>query len=141
MIVYFDTSAVVPLVIAEESTARCRMLWRSADVAVTSALTFVEAHAAIAQAHRMERLDASAVEAASGQMDALWREFTVISPDEEAILEAARLAHTQSLRGYDAVHCATALRVADEDFAAAAGDRRLLDAWHHLGLTTIATLP
>jgi len=42
-----------------------------------------------------------------------------------------------ALRGYDAVHCATALAVASEDFVAIAGDHDLLRAWSELGIATI----
>ena len=31
MIVYFDTSAIVPLLVAEPASANCRTLWESAD--------------------------------------------------------------------------------------------------------------
>ena len=41
------------------------------------------------------------------------------------------------LRGYVAVHCASAEAVNDADLVAAAGDRQLLDAWQQMGIATV----
>jgi uncharacterized protein len=54
------------------------------------------------------------------------------------VIEAAgSLAASHALRGYDAVHCASAMAVFDIDLVGVAGDRCLLDAWHDLGLRTL----
>jgi len=50
---YFDTSAVVPLVIAEPSSARCTQIWQACDVRISSVVLVVEVHAALAQAQRL----------------------------------------------------------------------------------------
>ena len=47
MIAYFDTSALVPLLIEEESTPTCQELWEQADDVASSQLFFVEAAAAL----------------------------------------------------------------------------------------------
>jgi uncharacterized protein len=52
---------------------------------------------------------------------------------------AAELADVLALRGYDAVHCASAGQFEDADFVVASGDKRLLDAWKSLGLATFDT--
>ena len=56
MIVYFDTSAFVPLLVAEPSSESCGRLWNEADDVVTTRLLYVESAAALAQALRMGRL-------------------------------------------------------------------------------------
>jgi hypothetical protein len=43
------------------------------------------------------------------------------------------------VRGYDAVHCAAAEQLSDEQVVAASGDRRLLDVWAALGVATFDT--
>ena len=43
------------------------------------------------------------------------------------------------LRGYDAVHCASAELINDDELVAVTGDRHLLTAWRGLGLTTYDT--
>ena len=56
MIAYFDTSAVVPLVIDEPTSHRCRRVWNEAARVVSTRLLYPEACAALARANRMERL-------------------------------------------------------------------------------------
>lgn len=41
-----------------------------------------------------------------------------------------------ALRGVDAMHCASAEQVAEEDLVAATGDRKLVAAWSTLGIST-----
>lgn len=50
--------------------------------------------------------------------------------------DASAVAQRTGLRGYDAVHCAAALQLLDEDVVAASGDRKLLEVWSGLGLAT-----
>ncbi|MGH3547397.1 MAG: type II toxin-antitoxin system VapC family toxin [Pseudonocardiaceae bacterium] len=136
MICYFDTSAFVPLLIAEPSSGLCRRLWDDADAVVTTRLTYVEAAAALAQALRLTRLTSQSYRAAVRILDRLWDEFEVVDVDDRAVHRAAHLAYTCALRGYDAVHCASAEQLSDGDLVVAAGDRRLLDACASLGMAT-----
>jgi predicted nucleic acid-binding protein len=139
VIAYLDTSAIVPLIIDEPTSAACRRVWSAADEIVTSLLAYVEAAAALARAERMGRLDATLHRDAIIRLEHLWGSVSVIEPREETVLHAAALSRRFSLRGYDAIHCATAVEAATEDFAAVTGDGALLSAWHQLGLATIDT--
>lgn len=139
MIVYFDTSAVVPLLVAEPGSAFCRRLWDEGDAVVTSRLTYVEAAAALAQAARMRRVRQRHHSAAVRLLDQLWSEFDVVDVDDPLARRAAALATDFTLRGYDAVHCASAEQIGDGDLVAASGDRRLLAAWRELGVATADT--
>ncbi len=58
MIVYFDTSAVIPLMVEQPGSTRAAQLWDLADHVVAVRLLHVEARAALAQAHRLGRLSA-----------------------------------------------------------------------------------
>jgi predicted nucleic acid-binding protein len=136
VIAYFDTSAFVPLLGPEPSTPACKQLWSDADSVVTSRLMYVEAAAALAQALRIERIDERAHLTGLRRLDKLWREFDVIEADEPLVERAAELAHTVGLRGYDAVHCASAEYVPDADLIVASGDKRLLAACGSVGLIT-----
>ena len=55
MILYLDTSAFVPLLIAEPTSQTCGALWDAADRLATTRLTQVEAAAALAMAERLGR--------------------------------------------------------------------------------------
>jgi predicted nucleic acid-binding protein len=136
VIVYFDTSAFVPLLVSEPGSGLCRRLWDDADDVVTTRLLFVETAAAVAQAQRLGRLTARQHQSMLRILDRLWAEFAIVEVDEGIVSRAAELAHTCALRGYDAVHCASAEQLDDGDLVVAAGDRKLLEACASLALTT-----
>ncbi|MGH3772463.1 MAG: type II toxin-antitoxin system VapC family toxin [Pseudonocardiaceae bacterium] len=136
MISYFDTSALVPLLIAEPSSGLCQRLWEEADAVVTTRLAYVEAAAALAQALRLARLTEQSYRSAIRILDVLWDEFEVINVDDQIVHRAAQLAYTCALRGYDAVHCASAEQLDDGDVVVATGDQKLLDACRSLGMAT-----
>ena len=139
MIVYLDTSALVPLLVTEPSSSRCRRLWDDADVVLCSAVGHVEASAALARTARAGRLPRSSRDAALHLLDELWSDVTVVPADEPRLRAASAAALRHGLRGYDAVHCAAALAVADDDLVAASGDQELLGAWRDDGLTVADT--
>jgi uncharacterized protein len=135
---YLDTSAFVPLLVSEPSSAACRRFWDDADAVVSSRLLYVETAAALAQAHRMARLDDQAYSSCRRLLDQFWPQLEITELDEALIQRAAELADLLALRGYDA-HCASAEQLEDADLVVASGDKRLLDAWKSLGLVTFDT--
>ncbi len=139
MIGYLDTSAFVPLLVVEPSTPLCRRFWDDADAVVSSRLLYVEAAAALAQAVRIGRIAGEDGRSAMTLLDELWGEFEVVEVDELLVGQAADLAQCYALRGYDAVHCASAQQLDDDDVVVAAGDRTLLTAWTTLGMSTLDT--
>lgn len=139
MIVYFDTSAFVPLLVTEPGTPSAGELWNSADEVVTTRLLYVEAAAALARARRMGRITDRNQRAAVDSLDDLWRDFRVIEVDETVIRRGAELADRHALRGYDAVHCASAERIDAPDLVVASGDKDVLTACTELALATALT--
>lgn len=69
----------------------------------------------------MDRITDPNHRAALRSLDDLWRDFRVTETDEIVIRRAAELADRHALRGYDAVHCASAERIADADPVVASG--------------------
>lgn len=136
MIGYLDTSALVPLLVAEPGSAACRRFWDDADDVVACRLAYVEAATALAAATRGGRLTPVQHSAVLELLDRLWAELAVVEVDERLVRHAATLADRFALRGYDAVHCASAAQLDDEDLVAATGDARLLRAWGELGIST-----
>ncbi|HEX5493151.1 MAG TPA: type II toxin-antitoxin system VapC family toxin [Mycobacteriales bacterium] len=136
MIGYFDTSAFIPLLIDEPSSPVCGRLWNDADTVVSSRLLYVEAAAALAQALRLGRLTERQHRSACRVFDLLWTDIDIIDADERVVTRAAGIARTCGLRGYDAVHCASAERISGEDVVVASGDRKVLAACCELGLAT-----
>ena len=109
MIAYFETSALVKLLVAEPETPAAEVLWDEAAGLVTSRLTYPECRAALAAAARVERLTRSALRAAKAELERRWRQFIRVEVAEPVARAAGDLAEHHALRAYDAVHLASAL--------------------------------
>jgi predicted nucleic acid-binding protein len=140
VIAYFDTSAVVPLLVAEPGSARAAILWDGADRVVSVRLVYPETRAALAQAERLGRLTARQLRGAVTELHSLFEGIDLVEVDDALARRAGELADARRLRGYDAVHLAAANRVNDPDVVVVAGDGALLDAATAEGMT-IAELP
>jgi predicted nucleic acid-binding protein len=138
LIAYFDTSAVVPLLIDEPGTTRCRELWLAADRLVSVRLLAVEARAALAQAVRSLRIGPDDLRSSTRALVGLVDQMDLTDVDETLVELACDLAESQSLRAYDAVHLAAATQVNDPDLVLVAGDRALLAAAGAVGLAVAA---
>jgi len=136
VIAYFDTSAVVPLVVAEAGSARAATLWDGADRAMSVRLVYPEGRAALAQAQRLGRLTVRQLRAAVREFEARYLELDVVELDDVLARRAGHLAELHGLRGYDAVHLAAADRVRDPDLVVVAGDGVLLTAAAAEGIAT-----
>ena len=90
MIVYFDTSAFVPLLVSEPGTPVCWQLWRQADAVVSSRLLYVESAAALAQALRLGRITKDGHQAALHSLGTLWLDFEVVEPGWPVVREPPR---------------------------------------------------
>ena len=75
----------------------------------SSILCYPEARGALAAALRSRRLDAVGHERASREFESLHGELLLVGIDGLLARQAAELAEQLGLRGYDAVHLASAL--------------------------------
>ncbi|HLS65247.1 MAG TPA: type II toxin-antitoxin system VapC family toxin [Ruania sp.] len=141
MIIYLDTSAVVPLMVQEPSSATCTEVWEKANRVLGTRLVYVEATAALAMAVRTGRIDANSRLAAQDVLEQLWQSIDVLEVDESLMKHAAWAAGHYDLRGYDAVHYAAAHSARDDDLVAVSADQRLIAAWMDSGLATLDTTP
>ena len=128
MIAYFDTSAVVPLLIAEPGSQRAVSLWEAADRVVSVRLVYPETRAALALAQRLGRVGPRDLRDAVTELDSRFEEIDLVEVDGPLARLAGELAEIHRLRGYDAVHLAAADRIRDSSVVVIAGDRALLDA-------------
>lgn len=138
MIAYFDTSAIVPLLIEEAGTPTAGDIWDRADRVVSVRLSHVEARAALAQAARLDRISSKHLRSSVRDLEDLLSQIDMVDVDDDLIREAGELAEDQGLRAYDAVHLAAALRIADLELIVVAGDRALLAAAGALGMSVAA---
>ena len=137
MIVYVDTSALVPLLFDEPTSTACGEVWDGADRVTCTRLAYIESVAAVAMAERTGRISATEARDGLAVLEQLWPVVDVIELDQELMSEAARLAILHGLRGYDATHCAAAVEASDIELVAASGDKRLLGAWRAEGVAVL----
>jgi predicted nucleic acid-binding protein len=135
VIAYFDTSAVVPLLVAEPGSVRAATLWDAADRVVSVRLLYPEARAALAQAQRLGRVTRRQLREAVDEFDDRWNQIDLVEVDEQLAFRAGGLAETHVLNGYDAVHLAAADRIRDADLVVVAGDGAFLHAASAEGMT------
>jgi predicted nucleic acid-binding protein len=138
VIAYFDTSALIPLLITEDGSSRARHLWEAADRVVSARLIYPEARAALAQARRLDRLTGRQLRSAVRELDDRYEQLDLVDLDDTLARRGGELAEAHGLRGYDAVHLAAAERLRDPDLVLVAGDGALLGAAAATGLATAA---
>jgi predicted nucleic acid-binding protein len=134
---YFDSSALVKLVVEEDGSHEVATLWDGADAVVTSRVAHPEVRAALAAAHRDHRLDDTGHREAKES----WRQFhsalRMVEVTESVEDSAGHLAETHALSGFDAIHLASVLTLGRAPLVVATWDRRLLQAARTIGLSTL----
>jgi uncharacterized protein len=139
VIAYFDTSALIPLLVDEPGSDRAARLWDVADNVVAVRLIYAEARAALAQATRTGRLATADLTTAIDGLEGLYASLDLLEVDEHLVRRAGELAQHYALRGYDAIHLAAAERVRDDATVMVAGDRGLCTAAGALGMAVADT--
>lgn len=136
MIAYFDTSAFLKLVVEEVGSDQAIEIWHAAETPVSSVLLYPEGRAALAQAERLARLSRARGRDARAEFEALFADVGLVAASTDLLRRAGDLAQTHALRGYDAVHLASALAIADDRTVMVTTDRHLRTAARNLGLAT-----
>lgn len=129
-LVYFDSSALVKLVVEESGSELAAELWDGCDAALSSRLAFPEVCAALAAAERNHNLDTRGLNIALGTWEDVWAATRPVELTMDVERRAGELASRHALRGADAVHLASALAIGTADLIVAVWDRRL-----HAGVT------
>lgn len=124
-IVYFDSSALVKLMLDEAGSALAAEVWNGCDAALSSRLAYPEVCAALASAGRNHDLTESEATAAAEEWEVFWASMRPIELSEDVEKVAGELATAHRLRGADAVHLASALAVAAAEVTVAVWDKRL----------------
>jgi predicted nucleic acid-binding protein len=109
VIAYLDASALVKRYVAEAGSADVQALIGSARAVGTAVLSRAEVGAALARAARVGLVAREAALKALEAFNADWEHLIRLQFGEPLAARAAALAWEHGLRGYDAVHLATAL--------------------------------
>lgn len=111
MILYLDTSALVKLYDLEEGRDLVEQAVDEAAVLTTSSVAYAEARAALARKWREEVFSDEELREVVAALDGDWQIFETFAVTENVARLAGDLAEGHSLRGFDAIHLATALLI------------------------------
>jgi predicted nucleic acid-binding protein len=142
MIVYFDTSALVKLYVTEEYSQDVAGLLRSADIAATHEIAFVEANSAFGRLEREAHISQRDFECLTVQFEEDWENFLRVGVNPYLIKRASVLAVSLALRAYDAVHLSAAdfiMRNYEDTVLFACFDMKLNRAAQALGLEVFSS--
>ena len=138
MIVYLDASALVKRYVAEAGSADVAALISAARAVGTAVVSRAEVAAALAKAARIGLVTGEAGAKALEAFNGDWEHLIRLQLTEPLAARAASLAWQHGLRGYDAVHLATALfwcETLGEAVVVATYDRELWRGAQASGLT------
>jgi hypothetical protein len=136
-VIYFDSSALVKLLIAEEGSDLVEELWDGCDAAVSSRLAYPEVCAALAAAERNKFFSRKEIGLAESTWELYWESMRLIELNAEIGKNAGAIARSSMLRGADSVHLASAMAVGFDDLIVAVWDRQLHAASIAVGLRVV----
>ena len=132
MILYADSSSIVSLHAQEPGRhVAVREAVAAADFVSCSGIGYAEVRAGLARARRQQRIDDAAYDRALRDFHRDWRRYMKVQPSNRLLRLAGDLAEKHALRGYDAVHLASALTLRDripDTVAMSTWDSRLSQA-------------
>lgn len=133
-LVYFDSSALVKLLVEEEGSDIVADLWDGCDAALSSRLAYPEVRATLAPARRSRDLDEDGFGRAERSWEEYWAATRPVELTSAVEWRAGELAGSHALRGADAVHLASALVLGAQGLVMAVWDRRLHAGARAVGL-------
>lgn len=140
MIVYLDTSALVKLYVKEAGTREVQRLIRESEAVVASWVAYAETRAAFARAVREKLTSPARHQERLAQFNQDWESVVRVELLPLVARNAGELAEIHGLRGFDAIHLASALWLRDKmggSFGFAAFDQRLRSAAEQAGLRNL----
>jgi len=137
LILYLDTSAWLKLYVAERGTQEVIAAMQSAELVAISRIAYAEARAALARVLREKRTTQTEHRRRIAALDADYAEVLKVEVSEEVVRQAGELAESHALRGFDAIHLASArwlARKTRKPVRLLAFDERVNEAARALGL-------
>jgi predicted nucleic acid-binding protein len=140
---FFDTSAIVPLCVAQQSSQKARQIYRSFARQVVAWAASIEATGAIYRAVRLGGLSESNARRALGRLAELEKRWSEIIAGDRVRSIAITVLSNYDLRAADAVQLASALVWCKEkprNRSFVCFDRKLAAAVRAVGFTPIGTV-
>ena len=135
MILYLDTSALVK----EPGTDEILSFWKKSSAIITSCMAYAETLASIYRKHHEVMLKRTVLRNVLNTFEHDWESFIHVEVTDGLNDLISRIIMNYPLRGFDAIHLASALIVSEripEDFIFICFDKRLTHAAKQEGLVT-----
>lgn len=136
---YLDTSALIKRFVVERGSPLVRSLVTRGPTA-TGKIAYAEVYAGLKRKNREGFLPGRQYDLICRQFEDDWQAYVRVELLDEVLLLARDLIGRHPLRGFDAIHLASALRLKsalDEPLTFAAADERLLGAAGAEGLAVV----
>jgi uncharacterized protein len=114
VILYLDTSSLVKLYVDEPGSADVRRLVELAELVSASVVAYPEARAALARRRRERSLTVAGHRRSKAALDVDWPRVLSLDVSGPLARSAGDLADRHRLRGFDALHLASYLALAQE---------------------------
>jgi|SRR5262245_34626451 len=140
MVKFWDTSAIIPLVLVESASARVRNWYRTDSEIIVWTLTRVELLSAIARRRREDSRSTPMLTAARRNIIRAWDGWSEVTTVELVRRHAERLVESYPLRAADALQLGAALMAAEGDprnLEFVTLDRNLADAAEREGFPVL----
>ena len=108
-IAYLDTSSLVKLYIQEEGSDVVLDLLHMADALVTSVVAYPEARAAFSRRYHEGGFNSKEFNRIKQGLNDDWQHYAVVQLTPDLALKAGEIAEIRRVRGFDAIHLASAL--------------------------------
>lgn len=106
---YFDTSALIKRYVSEKGSSLVNDLLAREGVAATAKITYAEVHSGLARKRREGHLTREQYGRLSRRFDDDWPGYIQVELRDEVLVLARDLIQRHPLRGFDAIHLASAL--------------------------------
>jgi predicted nucleic acid-binding protein len=128
---YLDTSALIKRFVSEKGSPVILALIKRNEPIATAKIAYAEIYAGLTRKLRESGLSNAQYALACRQFESDWNAYLRIELQDTILLRARDLIKRHPLRGFDAVHLASALNLKDilgEEMTFVAADERLLRA-------------
>ena len=128
---YLDTSALIKRFVSEKGSPVILTLIKRNEPIATAKIAYAEIYAGLTSKLREGGLSSAQYALACRQFESDWNAYLRIELQDTILLRARDLIKRHPLRGFDAVHLASALNLKDilgEEMTFVAADERLLRA-------------
>jgi len=138
MILYLETSNLIKLYVEEEGTAEVKDQVNRADIVVTSIISYVEARAALSRKYKDGGIDKKGYKLIKREFESDWDKYFILHVNSDIIKAAGDFTEKHGLRGYDALHLASALSLKERSTTSvffSSADKKLAEAAERESLT------